>query len=55
MREVPCPACGGARLKPLSLAVTIDGRNIARARAPMSIGDAAEVARPSSSCPSATA
>ena len=29
MREVPCPDCGGARLKPLSLAVTIDGNNIA--------------------------
>ncbi len=29
MREVPCDACGGARLKPFSLAVTIDGRNIA--------------------------
>jgi excinuclease ABC subunit A len=29
MREVPCPACGGARLKPESLAVTIGGRNIA--------------------------
>ena len=29
MREVPCPDCGGARLKPLSLAVTVDGRNIA--------------------------
>ena len=28
MREVPCPACGGARLRPASLAVTIDGRNI---------------------------
>ena len=28
MREVPCPECGGARLKPASLAVTIDGRNI---------------------------
>ncbi len=24
MREVPCPACGGARLKPESLAVTVD-------------------------------
>ena len=23
MREVPCPACGGARLKPSTLAVTI--------------------------------
>jgi excinuclease ABC subunit A len=28
MREVPCPECGGARLKPESLGVTIDGRNI---------------------------
>ena len=28
MREVPCPACKGARLKPLSLAVTVDGHNI---------------------------
>src|SRR5690606_32368185 len=28
MREVPCPACGGARLKPESLAVTVGGRNI---------------------------
>ena len=24
MREVPCPVCGGARLKPESLAVTVD-------------------------------
>jgi excinuclease ABC subunit A len=29
MREVPCLACDGARLKPISLAVTIGGRNIA--------------------------
>ena len=29
MREVPCPTCGGARLKPVSLAVTVDGRSIA--------------------------
>jgi len=29
MREVPCPACNGARLKPSSLAVTIGGLNIA--------------------------
>ncbi len=29
MREVPCAACGGARLKPESLAVTVGGRNIA--------------------------
>jgi excinuclease ABC subunit A len=28
MREVDCPACHGARLKPFSLAVTIDGRSI---------------------------
>jgi excinuclease ABC subunit A len=28
MREVPCPACGGARLKPESLAVTVADRNI---------------------------
>jgi excinuclease ABC subunit A len=27
-REVPCPACGGARLKPESLAVTVGGANI---------------------------
>ncbi len=29
MREVPCPACRGTRLKPESLAVTVGGRNIA--------------------------
>ena len=29
MRQVPCDACGGARLKPTSLAVTVMGRNIA--------------------------
>jgi excinuclease ABC subunit A len=28
MREVPCPECGGARLKPESLAVTVDGLGI---------------------------
>ncbi|MEZ5182889.1 MAG: excinuclease ABC subunit UvrA [Acidimicrobiales bacterium] len=28
MREVDCPACKGARLKPFTLAVTIDGRSI---------------------------
>jgi excinuclease ABC subunit A len=28
MREVPCRACKGARLKPTSLAVTIGGKNI---------------------------
>jgi excinuclease ABC subunit A len=29
MREVPCLACEGARLKPISLAVTVGGKNIA--------------------------
>ena len=28
MREVPCRECGGARLKPETLAVTVGGRNI---------------------------
>src|SRR3972149_1375505 len=30
MAETPCPACQGARLKPESLAVTVDGVNIRR-------------------------
>ena len=29
MRETPCPACGGSRLKPEILAVTVGGRSIA--------------------------
>src|SRR5690625_4366780 len=29
MREVPCPACHGARLKPVSLAAQVGGRSIA--------------------------
>ena len=29
MREIPCRACGGARLRPESLAVTVGGLNIA--------------------------
>src|SRR5271166_6582571 len=29
MREVPCPACRGARLNPVALSVTVDGRSIA--------------------------
>jgi excinuclease ABC subunit A len=33
MREVPCGACEGARLKPLSLAVTISGKSIAQVAA----------------------
>ncbi|MDR1213194.1 MAG: excinuclease ABC subunit UvrA [Propionibacteriaceae bacterium] len=30
MRQIPCSACGGARLKPSSLAVTVQGQNIAQ-------------------------
>ena len=41
MRRVPCPDCGGARLNPLSLAVTVDGRNIDDLCS-MSIADAAK-------------
>ena len=41
MREVPCPACGGARLKPEVLAVTLGGRNIAEVCA-LSVGECAE-------------
>ncbi|GGS57317.1 UvrABC system protein A [Planobispora rosea] len=40
MREIPCPACKGARLKPVSLAVTVDGRSIAEVSS-MSIGECA--------------
>ena len=29
MSEIPCPACGGQRLKPSALAVTVGGMNIA--------------------------
>jgi len=41
MREVPCPACGGARLKPEVLAVTLGGKNIAEVCA-LSVGECAE-------------
>jgi excinuclease ABC subunit A len=41
MREVPCPSCGGARLKPVSLAVTVDGRSIAELCA-LPVGDLAK-------------
>jgi excinuclease ABC subunit A len=41
MREVPCPTCSGARLRPLSLGVTIDGHSISEI-CDMSIGDAAK-------------
>ncbi|MDT4939267.1 MAG: excinuclease subunit, partial [Pseudonocardiales bacterium] len=40
MREVPCPTCGGTRLKPEILAVTVGGRSIAELSA-LSIGEAA--------------
>jgi excinuclease ABC subunit A len=39
MREVPCSACNGARLRALPLAVTIGGRNIAETSA-LSIAEA---------------
>ena len=42
MREVPCPSCNGARLKPVSLAVTVDGRSIAELCA-LPIGELATV------------
>ncbi|NDU71049.1 excinuclease ABC subunit UvrA [Actinomadura sp. DSM 109109] len=41
MREVPCPTCHGARLKPVVLAVTMGGRSIAEVAA-MPIGEAAK-------------
>ncbi|MBI1377205.1 MAG: excinuclease ABC subunit UvrA [Frankiales bacterium] len=40
MREVPCPSCQGARLKPISLAVTLGGRSIAEV-ASLPIGECA--------------
>jgi excinuclease ABC subunit A len=40
MREVPCATCGGARLRALSLAVTVDDRSIAEV-ASMPIAEAA--------------
>ena len=41
MREVPCPTCQGARLKPLSLSVTLGDKSIAEVAA-LPIGDCAE-------------
>ncbi|MSV81273.1 MAG: excinuclease ABC subunit UvrA [Actinobacteria bacterium] len=38
MREVPCPKCAGARLKPSTLAVTVNDKNIAEVCA-MSIAE----------------
>ncbi|MXW41643.1 MAG: excinuclease ABC subunit UvrA [Acidimicrobiia bacterium] len=42
MRQVPCSGCDGARLNPLSRAVTLDGRTIAEL-CDLSIRDVAEV------------
>jgi excinuclease ABC subunit A len=42
MRDVPCAACGGARLKPEVLAVTVGGRNIAEVCA-LSVGDCSKL------------
>ena len=42
LREVPCPECGGSRLKPESLAVTVGGHNI-YALCSLPIGRAVEV------------
>ncbi|TDC47184.1 excinuclease ABC subunit UvrA [Jiangella ureilytica] len=44
MREVPCPACGGARLKPVVLAVTVGGKSIAEV-ASLPIGECADFLR----------
>ena len=41
MREVPCRACSGARLKPSSLAVTVNGRSISEV-CDMSIGESSK-------------
>ncbi|MFD0855321.1 excinuclease ABC subunit A, partial [Actinomadura adrarensis] len=41
MREIPCPGCGGTRLKPVVLAVTMGGRSIADV-ASMPIGECAK-------------
>ncbi len=41
MREVPCPTCEGTRLKPVSRAVTLGGKNIAEVCA-LAINETAE-------------
>ncbi|MFF7455311.1 excinuclease ABC subunit UvrA [Kitasatospora sp. NPDC008115] len=41
MREVPCPTCRGTRLKPVVLAVTVEGRSIADVSS-MSISDCSD-------------
>ena len=42
MRDVPCAACGGARLKPEMLAVTLAGQSIAEV-CDLSVGECAEL------------
>ncbi|MEU6021366.1 excinuclease ABC subunit UvrA [Micromonospora sp. NPDC047134] len=42
MRDVPCAACGGARLKPEVLAVTLAGRSIAEV-CNLSVGECADL------------
>jgi excinuclease ABC subunit A len=42
MRDVPCAACGGARLKPEVLAVTLGGKSIADVCA-LSVGECADL------------
>ncbi|GIG62712.1 UvrABC system protein A [Longispora fulva] len=42
MRDVPCPDCGGTRLKPEVLAVLLNGKNIAELCA-LSIGECVEL------------
>ncbi len=44
MREVPCPTCNGARLKPISLSVTLGEKSIAEVAA-LPIGDCADFLR----------
>ncbi|WP_103528400.1 excinuclease ABC subunit UvrA, partial [Streptomyces sp. SM12] len=44
MREVPCPACSGTRLKPVVLAVTVKEKSIAEISA-MSISECADFLR----------
>ncbi|MFN8196260.1 MAG: excinuclease ABC subunit UvrA [Nocardioidaceae bacterium] len=44
MREVPCPVCQGSRLKPVSMAVTLGGKNIAEVCA-LPINEASEFLR----------
>src|SRR5690625_7809822 len=39
IREVPCPTCKGARLRPVEPAETVGGRSIAEV-ADMAVGDA---------------